>query len=132
MKKPDTTPSQAHALKGEIHSWLKQGAISKQQHDIILRVLSENTNQTPPKSITTGDNSSLMKLCMNYEREVEFLFRELLIARRKLEWNRAALREAQAALKKARETISKTILMSSRAFGFIQGSQFSQSFHSRQ
>lgn len=124
MKKLDTTPSQTHAPKGEIHSWLKQGAISKQQHDLILRVLSEKTNQTHTKSIALGDNNSLMKLCMNYEREREFLFRELLIARKKLEWNRTALREARAALKEAREAISRAMLMNSRVLGFIQGGQF--------
>lgn len=88
----------------------------------MLRIYSGDQSEAAA-AIAAGDEErpSLLQLFINYEREREFLFQELLITRRKLEWNRKALREALTNLRMARDLTWKITLMVGRITSPVGG-----------
>lgn len=105
----------------EINTWLRQGLISNRQHELMLRICSGDQSEAAAAIAGDEEGSSLLQLFINYEREREFLFQELLITRRKLEWNRKALREALTNLRMARDLAWKTTLIIGRIASPIGG-----------
>ena len=103
-----------------IHSWLREGLIDGTQHDIILRILA-----APPKTIRTETEARprpdpIISIAINYERERELIFKEMIKARQKLEWNRAALAETRKLLQMAINLLKRSTLISSGILRKIQ------------
>ncbi|MEX1121760.1 MAG: hypothetical protein WED82_06485 [Balneolales bacterium] len=122
MKPPSSiaTDLDTEKTRKTIHNWLKEGLIDGTQHDVILRILA-----APPKTIQTKAETKprldpIISIAINYERERELIFKELIKSRQKLEWNRAILAETRQLLQMAINLLKRSTAISSGILRKIQ------------